>query len=194
MFKIFIVYISILLFVFYSTSVNCQQKYEKESRLNHKDVPSVSLEFINTLEIKSRVKWYYEEGLKSKTIEAKFKYNNKRHSVEFDTIGNIQDIEIKMMWKELPSQLKHSIHSQLNSICSRHKISKIQVQYSGSRSILLSVLKNEEKSKNFTKNYEIIAKCVNDKKTELFEYLFSNEGKLLESSLIIFKNSSNLEY
>ena len=194
MYNSIILLIAVLLSGLYSTSVYSQQKYEKESRLNHKDVPSTALDFINAVEITNKIKWYAEDGLESKSIEAKFKLNKKRHSVEFDTTGIIQDVEIEINRQELQPQLRDSIHSQLCRICSRYNISKIQVQYSGSQSILLSLLKGEEPIENFTTKYEIITKCVAERKTELFEYLFSDEGKILKTSKIIFKNSSNLEY
>lgn len=184
----------VLLFTLCTQNAYGQQKYEKESHLTLKSAPPVALVFINDLEITNRIKWYSEVSLKSKSIEAKFKLDNKRHSIEFDTTGIIQDVELEMKWTEMQSHLKDSINSQLSSICSSYKISKIQIQYSGSQSDLLSFLKDGAATENLTINYEIIVKCMNNNKTELFEYLFSDEGRLLETFKIIFKNSSNLEY
>jgi hypothetical protein len=187
-------YITIILFGFYATTVISQQKYEKESHLNPIDVPTAALEFIDALELTETIKWYFEEGLESNTIEAKFKLNNKKHSVEFDTAGGILDIEKEIKWKELQPELQNTIKSALSGICSKHKISKIQIHFSGSQNVLISLLKGKEITDNFTTKYEIIAKCVNKNKTEQFEYLFNSEGILLKTSEIIFKNSSNLEY
>lgn len=170
-----------------------QQKYERESRLAPENVPPAALEFINALEISSRVKWYSEIGLESKSIEAKFKRNGQRHSIEFDTTGAIEDVEIEVKLLELQAHAKDAIISQLTSICSRHKISKIQIQYTGSKPGLLSFLNGAATSEDLTKKYEVVAKCVT-RKAGLFEYLFSDQGMLLETSEIIFKNSSNLEY
>ncbi len=188
-----ILFSTVLLFALCTQNTFGQKKYEKESRITPQSAPSAAFDFINAIEITSRIKWYAEAGFESKSIEAKFKLENKRHSVEFDTTGIIQDVEIEMKWIELPSQAKDSIHSELSRNCSRFKISKIQIQYSGSQSQLLPFLKGEAASEHLIINYEIIAKCAN-KKAELLEYLFNAEGKLLKASKIIFKNSSNLEY
>lgn len=192
--KISIKCIIILLFGIISTTLHSQEKYERESRIYVKDVPPDALEFIGAIENPGKVKWYIEYGLENKSIEAKFKLNNKRHSVEFDTLGNIEDVEIEIRSGELQKQLKKKIDSTLSSICTSHKISKIQKQYTGTQSELLSKLKEEEVNGTITTKYEIVAKCVSEGKTEQYEYLFSVEGKLLQQFKIIFKNSSNLRY
>lgn len=173
--------------------VYSQQKYERESRLAPENVPPAALEFIDALEITSKIKWYSEIGLESKSIEAKFKRDGQRHSIEFDTIGAVEDVEIEMKLQELKPFVKGTITSQLSSTCSRYKISKIQIQFTGREPELLSFLKGAATSEALTKKYEIVAKCVT-RKAGLFEYLFSDQGTLLETSEIIFKNSSNLEY
>lgn len=170
------------------------QKYEKESRLNYKDVPSTALNFIDALKINSKIRWYSEVGFKTKSIEAKFKRDDKRHSVEFDTVGNIQDVEIEMKWQKIRSEIKDSINFQLSSICLSYRISKIQIQYSGNQSKLLSFLKGKITVENVITNYEIIANCSVNGKIEQFEYLFNDKGILLNTFKIIFKNASNLEY
>lgn len=185
---------TIILFGFYATTIIGQQKYEKESRLKTIDVPIAALEFIDALELTKTIKWYFEEGLESNSIEAKFKLNNKKHSVEFDTSGGILDVEIEIKWKELQPELQNKIKSALSGICSKYKISKIQIHFSASQNVLISLLKGKEITNNFTAKYEIIAKCVNKNEAEQFEYLFNEEGILLKTSEIIFKNSSNLEY
>ncbi|WP_188441204.1 hypothetical protein [Planktosalinus lacus] len=190
----FIKCLTILIIGSISTSLYCQQKYERESRLKPADVPPAALEFIESAEITSKVKWYIEYGLETKSIEAKFKLNNKRHSVEFDTLGTLDDIEIEILSKELNTNLKKSIDIALSGNCSNHKISKVQKQYTGNQNVLLSLLKNQDFAGNFTTKYEIITSCENESKTEQYEYLFNDEGKLLQQFKIIFSNSSNLEY
>lgn len=192
--RIFIKYLPFLVFCILSESLYSQQKYEKESRLKIEEVPQAALEFIEAAKIPNKVKWYIEYGLEDNSIEAKFKLNKKRHSVEFDTLGTIEDIEIEIMTQELLPELQKTIAIALSSICLSHEISKIQKQYTGTETVLLSLLKNLGFDGNFTTKYEIIANCESESKTEQFEYLFNDEGKLLQQFKIIFKNSSNLEY
>src|SRR5690606_41633459 len=88
MIKYVIVTITILMFGNYSNNLFAQQKYEKESRLNRNNVPAIAFNFIDSLNLKNRVKWYLEESLENKSVEAKFKKSGKKHSVEFDILGN----------------------------------------------------------------------------------------------------------
>lgn len=190
----FIKSITLVAFFVFSTSLYSQQKYEKESRLKPEEVPQAALEFIQAIEIPNKVKWYIEYGLENNSIEAKFKLNKKRHSVEFDTLGTIEDVEIEIKLRELDPKLKKTIDAVLSHMCSDHEISKIQKQYTGAPSVLLSLLKGQELTGKFTTKYEVVATCESESKTDQFEYLFSDEGKLLQQFKIIFKNSSNLEY
>ncbi len=183
-----------ILLVSFSSSVFCQEKYEKESKLKEAEVPAQALEFLEKLNFNTKIKWYSEVGLERKTIEAKFKYMGDRYSVEYDADGNIEDVEIEMKWNELDEKLKSSVDSTLNTICERHKIAKVQIQYLGSQQVLLAKLKDGQLTEGLSTNFEIVSTCVNDNNIDQFEYLFNNEGILLNTSKIVFKNSSNLEY
>ncbi len=194
MFKHLITGIFFILLVICSNHLYAQQKYEKESRLKEKEVPSRALGFIDSLEVQKKVRWYLEEGFGRSSIEAKFKLNKQKYSIEFDTIGNLEDIEIEITWNELPALLKESISFHLGKDCRKFNIRKVQIQYSGDRSILFSAIKKGDKKGMYIVNYEIVVKCCNTKNVALFEYLFSNTGQPLTVSQIIFKNSSNLEY
>lgn len=183
-----------LLFGLCSNFLFAQQKYEKESRMKSKDVPSKALNFFDSISLKNKVKWYLEEGLDSKSIEAKFKYNSKKYSVEFDTLGNIEDAEIEIKWDEVQSTFKDLINSQLKRDCLKHKTVKIQIQYSGTFSEILSKLRDNILSENLTIKYEIIVKCKSKNTVVLFEYLFNEKAQVISRSEVIFKNSSHLEY
>ena len=185
----------ILLILFsISTILFAQDKFEKESRIQPKDVPPRALLFIDSLNLKTKIKWYKEEGLDKESIEAKFKLNKVKHSVEFDTYGKIEDVEIIVNWEDLESDLKDSIFFQLNIDCLSHKIVKAQRQFLGSENELLFLIKNRDVFEPLKIRYEMIIRCKYEKKVDLFEYLFNYDGKLISRSRIIFKNSSHLEY
>jgi hypothetical protein len=194
MIKYIIATITILILGSFSNSLLAQQKFEKESRLKQNEVPSNALNFIDSLNLKNKVKWYLEEGLESKSIEAKFKRNRKKHSVEFDKLGNIEDVEIEIKWDELPTPLKNSISTRLQKDCKKHKIVKIQIQYTGNQMPLFLKLLSGKPTEDLTVKYEIIVKCRSEKSTELFEYLFTDKGHFVLASQIIFKPSYHLEY
>jgi len=186
--------ITFLLIILYSSNVFAQEKFEKESRIKGQAVPPKAIQFIDSLNLKNKVKWFLEEGLERKSIEAKFKNKKKKYSIEFDTLGNIEDVEIEIHWKELQTNLKDSICLYLNNDCLKYKIVKVQIQFSGNQPELLSKLKTPEAMPNLITKYEVIVKCSSKNSVDLFEYLFSDTGKPLSISKIIFKNSSHLEY
>jgi hypothetical protein len=188
------IYIILLIALNYSSNLFAQEKFEKESRIKPKEVPTKALFFIDSLNIKNKVKWYKEEGLNGKSVEAKFKQDEAKYSVEFDTLGNVEDIEIDVNWAVLASSLRDSISSKLETDCLKHKIIKVQKQYIGSESALLSILKTDLNKPSLTINYELVVSCNQQKKVDLFEYLFNEKGKLISTSKIVFKNSSHLEY
>jgi hypothetical protein len=185
-----------VLFLMFNFSGNffAQEKFEKERRIRKGNVPAEALSFVDALDVKSKVKWFKEEGLSQKTIEAKFKHNKAKYSVEFDTLGNLEDVEIVASWNDLASNVRDSICLQLNSACSKYKIVKVQKQYAGDASELISMLKADTYSPFVTIKYELIVKCHRQRKVDLFEYVFSSKGQLISISKIVFKNSSHLEY
>lgn len=186
------IYILLIIAFTFTSNLIAQEKFEKESRIKQNDAPLKAQLFIDSLNITNKVKWYKEEGLKRKSIEAKFKHNKARYSVEFDTLGHVEDIEIEVNWKSLESNLKEAIFLQLKTDCLKHKIIKVQMQYTGSESQLSSILKAD--SLSLTIKYELIVRCKRQKEVDLFEYLFNDTGKLISTSKIVFKNSSHLEY
>lgn len=187
-------WVAAFFFSFCCSDLSAQEKYEKESRIPQEEVPSKAVRFIDSLNEKNKLRWYFEEGLNRSSIEAKFIRHKKNYSVEFDTLGNVEDVEIEIGLNELDTQLKEAINSQLKVNCLKSKIEKVQIQFSGSEQELISKLKHEQSSPNLVINYEIVVRCTSKKAIELLEYLFNNKGELLSTSKIIFKNSSHLEY
>jgi hypothetical protein len=183
-----------LIVFFVSYNLFAQDKFEKESRIKPKDVPSKALSFIDSLKMDTKVKWYLEEGLNKKSIEAKYKQNKVSYSIEFDSLGKIEDIEIEVNWGDLESGLRESISSQLQQNCSSHRIEKVQRQFTGSENDLFTLLNTRIIFEHLNINYEIIVRCKQLNEVDLFEYLFNNNGKLISTSKIVLKNSSQLEY
>jgi len=183
-----------LIVFFVSYNLFAQDKFEKESRIKPKDVPSKALSFIDSLKMDTKVKWYLEEGLNKKSIEAKYKQNKVSYSIEFDSLGMIEDIEIEVNWGDLESSLRESISSQLQQNCSSHRIEKVQRQFTGSENDLFTLLNTRIIFEHLNINYEIIVRCKQLNEVDLFEYLFNNNGKLISTSKIVLKNSSQLEY
>ena len=101
--------LSLLFFV--STSAFSQEKYEKEYRIKTAKVPQAALEFIHSAGFAKKVKWYREEGLTSNSIEAKTKHHKTKYSIEFNTAGEIEDVEYIIQWEDMPALTRINIEN-----------------------------------------------------------------------------------
>lgn len=194
MYKALLLFLILILFKLNTTSLYAQQKFEKETRLREDKVPEQALSFLNEIQNTKKVKWFLEEGLEKKSIEAKFKANGTKYSIEFDLSGNIEDVEQNMKWERLAQLLKEKIHGRFASSCASHKVIKLQVQYLGSPAALLAKINANENFGDLHINYEIVVKCKSNKSISLYEYLFNDLGEFISSYKLIFNNSSHLEY
>lgn len=192
MIKAFFLTIYILLII--AACAFGQTKFEKESRLKTRDVPSKARFYVDSLRFQQRVKWYYEQNLQGNSIEAKFRMEGKIYSVEFDTLANLQDIEIGIGWEEMPASTIENICTALHAKFTSFTINKIQVQYKGKPSTLLSVIKKGQTDEQYSTNYELIVKGRMGREVMLYEITFNQLGILTDTSEIIFRNTDNLEY
>jgi len=183
-----------LLFCIFQIDANAQKKFEQESRLKPADVPKVARQFIDAVEMDSNWKWYFEENLQGNSVEAKTKHQGKRYSVEFDTSGKIQDVEVEKIWKEMDEQLRGSILFALDSLFNSHKLDKIQIHYVAETNVLLEILNKKADQTDSKIQYEIMVKGKKNGRPKLYELTFTESGELLESLEIIFRNTDNLEY
>ena len=185
---------AIVAFLMGSTPLLAQVKYEKESRQQENEVPPIALQFIDSLGLEVKVRWYLEEALDRTSVEAKFTLNKLKYSIEFDSTGYLEDVEIQKEWSELDESLQETIIDQFCEDCWKISIKKVQIQYTGDRRVLWSIVSSGEGAEKFTKRYEIVVRCRTPKNTVLYEYLYSDAGQKLSRSKIVFSNSSNLEY
>lgn len=82
----------VLLFCIYGFS---QSKNEKEERIPASEFPEVSHKYFNGITDKvNYLKFYRETDGNKQSFEAKFKLNKLYYSVEFNTDGVLEDIEI----------------------------------------------------------------------------------------------------
>jgi hypothetical protein len=186
--------IGTLLFFIFQMQATAQQKFERESRLKPVDVPTAALQFIDAVDLETKWKWYFEENLQGNSFEAKTKHQGKRYSVEFDTSGKIQDVEIEKSWQEMDEQLRGNILQALDSLFISHKIDKIQIQYVAENTVLLGILNKKADQTDSKIQYEIVVNGKTTGRPKLYELTFNDKGILLESSEIIFRNTDNLEF
>ncbi len=182
-----------LIFLF-AASVSAQEKAEMEQRVKVDEVPERAVEWRDDAYEKARrVRWYYEETSGLKSYEAKFKWKDRRHSVEFDTTGVIQDIEVSVEWQELPEEAQQNILGYLDSTFQKYNIQKIQQQWSGSPDDLEDLI-DEDESENITIRYEIEYYGKNEWHDELWEGLFDARGKMLDERMVKLRPTDNLNF
>ena len=182
-----------IVMMLFSTLTIAQQKFEKEARLAINKVPKKALEFLEGVEIK-KIKWYLEESLEGQSIEAKFKLKTKKYSVEFDTQGDLQDIEVTYDLESLREEEKRSIKKGLAASYKKYKLKKIQKQYAATINSLVAFENAKEDNSICYYEYEIVVKAKKDSKWNLYEVIIDTTGNIKKEVEIIFRNTDNLEY
>ncbi len=173
-----------------------QTKMEKEYRMSKAAVPLPALRFVDEVAQERKVKWYKEQGLERSSIEAKFKQNKRRYSVEFSNSGQLEDVEIERSYRSLPDTLKTALDLFFDKHYKRHRICKTQIQYSGKPELVLAFLQQSKITAMPTvvTRFEIVAKVKSGNTSREVEFLFDKNGKLLSKAVIIQKNADHLEY
>lgn len=169
-----------------------QSKFEKEYRLKKEDVPVVATNFIEKIDHKRNLKWYKEESSDGKTVEAKFKVNKVAYSVEFDTTGNLLDIEELIRVTDLDIFLQQDIKNQLQKRFIKFKVVKIQKQLKGENHELITYFKKSN-DKNVS-GYELVVKGKKNKELNLYELFFNGSGEVESELIIVIKSGVHLEY
>ena len=173
--------------------LSAQTKYEHESKISFENVPEKARLFVSKIIQSKKVKWYKEQSNNGISFEAKSKFKDKNYSIEFDSNGTIEDIEIEKKWNDLPKTIQQNIINSLQNTFIKHKIRKIQIQFSAKEKDLINYFKDDVKN-NITVKYEIVVKGKTDSGKYLFELLFNNTGQLEATSKIVFRNTDNIEF
>jgi len=171
-----------------------QLKYERETRIKRGDVPKDALNFIDSLNFGSRIKWYKEIGLETIAYEAKTKSAGKRYSIKFLQDGSLVDVEIEVKPNELPDETYSAITKYLANKHNKYSIEKIQIQYTGEPSIILEFLQGKRSDSDLKKNYEIVISSKVDRTYTMLEYLFSSKGEFIHELQIVLNRTENIVY
>jgi hypothetical protein len=177
---------SFLLFLWISFSFS-QVKNEKEDRIHASEFPEKTSTYFNTISQDVKyLKYYKETDGSKKSYEVKFKYRREHYSVEFDTLGNLEDIEVVIKKKHIPKEIKTVIWRYFENNFKKTTLVKVQKQY-------VNTTKNTDKQfirhileKPFNKHthFEIIAEIKTKRIHELREFTFDRNGKFEKSRLV----------
>jgi len=164
-----------------------QDKVEREYKIKHSQVPAKALDFIKESFSEEKVKWYTELNADGKSLEAKFRTDDQLYSVEFDTLGNIQDIAALVKFKDVPEAVRHMIERTLDKEFLSYKVQKAQKQWIGEAAALHSLIKADKPKAKYNTNYEIVITGRKDKHRDEYEMLFNEVGVLIRQQKIIEK-------
>jgi hypothetical protein len=157
-----------------------QQKFEKEYRINSKEIPAKSLQIIKMWNFKKKVKWFAEESNDGKTFEAKVVYKRHSYSIEFS---------------ELSTEIQLEIKENLSKKFKKYRIKKVQIQYSGTETAIYNEVFQLKTTHERAKiNFEIVLKAKKENDYALYEILTDNKGNLIKELKFKQESSLNLEF
>ena len=186
---------SIVLFMLLHSPLWCQYKFEREFRVPEHDVHIASRNFMDSAGIDKKIKWYREESQDGTTVEAKVRHLGARHSIEFDTAGNLLDIEVEVRLRDLEAETERNIVKSLDSVFSKYKIRRIQAQWSGSRQKQLLLLQSGQSIDRAASRYEIVIKGKRDSgNSKFYEVLIEANGGIVKILPIITRSVDNLDF
>ena len=178
---------SLLILIFYYTVSFSQSKNEKEERVSVSEIPEAARSyFIGISNQIKHIKFYKETDSAKYSFEAKFKLNKLYYSIEFDTIGKLEDIEIIIKEKRIPKPVFKNMISFFNSNFDKVHIIKIQAQYVNNfersdQQFINEILKNTTKKNDY---FEIIAEVKQNGEGQLIEFTFQNNGEFVKSRFV----------
>lgn len=185
----------ILFLALFTATSQAQNKIEIEKSVKTDKVPQSAVEDLDAiLGDNHKVKWYYQEDGTKKVYEAKFKYNSKEYSVEFDTTGVIFNVEIKVNYDELSPKFISKLEKKLDQLFDDYKIRKIQIEYLGKKEDLFELLSTQEVDEDLQVQYEIEINAKSEKSRTLYELIYDNKVKLLSKRKIKLRSTDILDY
>jgi hypothetical protein len=152
-------------------------KYEKEIPIDSHLVPLKARTFIQSLNVET-VNWVKEINFDRRSYEVKALWNKLPASIEFDSTGVFEDVEITIAEKELPAAIRKNIRQALKQNFAQFKFAKIQLQFTGSHDALIKRMAQNDKQAEATIKYEIELYGKIKTAWRMYEYLFDRNGRL----------------
>jgi hypothetical protein len=174
-----------------------QAKYEREFRIKKSEFPENAYALIEK-EIKEarRVRFYKEIDSVTVSYEAKFKKDRLHYSAEFNTKGELVDIEVLIKPVDIPEEVFGAISAHVARECENFRIRRLQQQYpirddrpigkvirDAFQNLILPYI-----------NYELIISCKADAGRVEYEYLFDAEGTFLSRRKSLPPNYDHILY
>ncbi|MBU2947877.1 hypothetical protein [Zobellia uliginosa] len=170
----------LMLFVFLSTGTTFAQiKSEREHRIKKSQFPENARLFLHQKLVNAkRIRFYKEIDGNKVSYEAKFKKDRLRYSIEFNTEGILEDIEIEIQPVDIPNDTYTKITKYLENNFKKFRVKKIQQQYISDGEDIDQTLKEAFQNLMLPSiKYELVVNGKKEKEFEQFEILFNADGK-----------------
>ncbi|NNJ89682.1 MAG: hypothetical protein HKP53_09790 [Eudoraea sp.] len=187
----------IILISAYCLQATAQAKYEREYRIKKAEFPEMAHALLaNEMPEVKRLKYYRETDSAKTSYEAKLKKDRLHYSIEFDSEGVLEDIEITIKEVDLPNATFLSIREYLSKSYAKYNIRKIQQQYPVIEGKPIKKIVREAFQNLMLPyiNYELIVSCKTKDGRQDFEFLFSSEGTFISKRKLLPPNYDHVLY
>lgn len=171
-----------------------QEKFEREFTMKATEVPGPARAFIDSCSFDKKIKWYKEESQEGISFEAKTKFSGSWYSIEFDTLGNVIDVEIKVKPKQLETKQLNKIKNALSGRFDRFKINKVQGHWEASDTTLLEMIKGGTTPRDYKFAYEVVVRGKKGKEWQAYELLIGPDGTVIRELIIVRRATDNIEF
>ena len=159
-------------------------------------MPSGTLELLRqSMPDLKKVRYYEETDGDNLSYEAKFQFQKRFFSVEFSKEGLLEDVEVKISYKNLPSPLRNQIEHYLKQESEIFKVIKAQKQYKHTgadpQTTLVIALQEGESEAIF---FELEVDMNKGKGWSSYEILFDRNGRFVSKRRIVTRSLDNLLY
>ncbi len=174
-----------------------QAKYEREFRIKQADFPQKALALIkDEIQGVKRLRFYKEIDSITVSFEAKFKKDRLFYSIEFNTEGELEDIEILIQESDIPNDVLEAITAHLMQTYSNFKIRKIQQQYPLRKAEQLRGLLKEAFQNLLlpSLNYNFLVSIRTEDGNQDYKFIFDSEGTFKYKKPLLPANYDHILY
>ena len=185
-----------LFFLFFSSQLFSQEKKaEVESKLKDEDIPTQLRSMLDPyLRDARKVKFYEETDGAKRSIEAKFLFEGRFYSVEFDDSLKLEDVEVVQKTSALAPATRDAIVASLGEY-DKFKIEKIQKQFAPKNLPDELVIQQAIISDlGELVRYELVVATKADKAWKTWEMLFTFEGVFLSKKEVVKRSADYILY
>lgn len=186
-----------LFLLLFMTAGFAQNKYEREFRIRKSQFPEKAYDFLEEeLQNSRRIRFYKEIDSSKVSYEVKFKKERLFYSIEFDSSGELEDVEILIKEGDIPNTSYEAMNTYLKGYFSKYRIRKIQQQYTLTAfGTVRNTLKNAFQNLIDPKiNYELIVGGSTNGGFQDYEILFDANGNFISMRKSLPANYDHVLY